>query len=78
MFGLIDELREAITHALAAPDFSLAASLMEKAAPTFWLRGETRTIHTWISSLFNTILVTETRDPGKSACNYIAEHHTIY
>jgi len=31
------ELREAIVHALAAPDYPLAASLMEQAAEQFWL-----------------------------------------
>jgi ATP/maltotriose-dependent transcriptional regulator MalT len=34
--------REAIAHALAAPDYAYAASLMEQAAPHFWLSGETR------------------------------------
>ena len=45
------ELREAIAHALATPDYSLAASLMEQAAPAFWLSGEARTVHTWVFSL---------------------------
>ncbi len=46
-----DELREAIAHALAAPDYPLAASLMEQAAPHFWLSGEARTVHTWTLAL---------------------------
>jgi LuxR family transcriptional regulator, maltose regulon positive regulatory protein len=50
------ELREAIAHALAAPDYSLAASLMEQAAPAFWLSGEARTVHTWVFSLPNPVL----------------------
>jgi len=50
------ELREAIAHALAAPDYSLAASLMEQAAPQFWLSGEARTVHTWVFSLPDAIL----------------------
>src|SRR6266566_2871772 len=50
------ELREAIAHALAAPDYSLAASFMEQAAPAFWLSGEARTVHTWVFSLPDPIL----------------------
>src|SRR5207244_8409367 len=43
------ELREAIAHALVAPDYPLAASLMEQAAPALWLSGEARTVHSWRS-----------------------------
>ncbi len=50
------ELREAIAHALAAPDYSLAASFMEQAAPAFWLSGEARTVHTWVFSLPDPVL----------------------
>jgi LuxR family maltose regulon positive regulatory protein len=52
------ELREAIAHALAAPDYSLAASLMEQGAPAFWLSGEARTVHTWVFSLPDPVLRT--------------------
>ncbi|MBV9229954.1 MAG: LuxR family transcriptional regulator, partial [Chloroflexi bacterium] len=54
------ELREAITHALAAADYSYAASLMEQAAPQFWLNGETRTIHSWVLTLPDSILCAHT------------------
>src|SRR6266487_2858649 len=50
------ELREAIAHALAAPDYPLAASLMEQAAPALWLSGEARTIHTWVLTLPDPVL----------------------
>jgi LuxR family maltose regulon positive regulatory protein len=50
------ELREAIAHALAAPDYSLVASLMEQAAPTLWLSGEARAVHTWVFSLPDSVL----------------------
>jgi LuxR family maltose regulon positive regulatory protein len=50
------ELREAIAHAIAAPDYPLAASLMEQAAPAFWLGGEARTVHTWVFSLPDPVL----------------------
>jgi LuxR family maltose regulon positive regulatory protein len=50
------ELREAIAHAQAIPDYSLAASLMEQAAPAFWLSGEARTVHNWVLALPNTVL----------------------
>jgi len=48
--------REAIAHALAAPDYLLAASLMEHAAPHFWLSGEAQTVHNWVLSLPDTVL----------------------
>ena len=35
-YGAVGERREAIAHALAAPDFSFAATLMEQAAEQFW------------------------------------------
>jgi len=47
---------EAIAHALAAPDYAYAASLMEQAAPQFWLRGEARTIHSWVLALPDVVL----------------------
>ena len=42
---------EAITHALAAPDYPLAASFIEQAAPHFWFNGEARTVHAWVLTL---------------------------
>ncbi|HEX6478960.1 MAG TPA: LuxR family transcriptional regulator, partial [Ktedonobacteraceae bacterium] len=39
---------EAITHALAAKDYSLAASVLEREAPQLWMQGEARTIATWL------------------------------
>jgi len=48
--------QEAIAHALAAPDYAYAASLMEQAAPHFWLRGETRAVHIWVLTLPNAVL----------------------
>ncbi|WP_075164548.1 LuxR C-terminal-related transcriptional regulator [Ktedonobacter racemifer] len=50
------ELREAITHAQAAQDFSFAASLMERAAPALWLHGEVETVYTWMLSLPDPVL----------------------
>src|SRR2546421_6413329 len=50
------ELREAIAHALVAPDYPLAASLMEQAAPALWLSGEARTVHSWVFSLPRPVL----------------------
>ena len=41
-------VHEAVTHALAAQDYSLAASLLERTAPQFWMQGEARTITTWL------------------------------
>ena len=55
-YEMVGEQREAITHALAAPDYSFAASLMEQAAESFWLSGEARIIHTWALSLPDAVL----------------------
>ena len=45
------EFREAISHWLAARDFSSAVRLMEQAAERFWLQGEAATMYHWIISL---------------------------
>ncbi|HEX6555520.1 MAG TPA: LuxR family transcriptional regulator, partial [Ktedonobacteraceae bacterium] len=50
------ELREAIAHALAAPDYLLAACSIKEAAPALWLSGEARTVHTWVFSLPDPVL----------------------
>jgi LuxR family transcriptional regulator, maltose regulon positive regulatory protein len=55
-YEMVGELREAIAYALAALDYSYAASLMEQAAPAFWFRGEARTVHTWMLALPDTVL----------------------
>ncbi|HZR43868.1 MAG TPA: LuxR C-terminal-related transcriptional regulator [Ktedonobacteraceae bacterium] len=60
-YEAVGEQREAIVHALAAPDYSLAASLMEQAAAQFWLNGEARTVHAWTLSLPDAILCAHTR-----------------
>jgi len=50
-FAAQDEMREAITHALAARDFSYAASLIERTAERLWLSGEAQTVQIWIGAL---------------------------
>jgi len=45
------DLREAIAHALAAPDFASAAELIERAAEQLWLSGEAQTVQSWIGAL---------------------------
>ncbi|GHO72382.1 hypothetical protein KSD_01530 [Ktedonobacter sp. SOSP1-85] len=42
---------EAIPHALAAADYSMAARLMEQTVEQFWLRGEAETIARWVLAL---------------------------
>jgi LuxR family maltose regulon positive regulatory protein len=42
---------EAITHALAAADFSTAARLMEQTIEQFWERGEAATMARWVLAL---------------------------
>jgi LuxR family transcriptional regulator, maltose regulon positive regulatory protein len=55
-----NEWHEAITHALAAADYAYAARLVESAAPTLWLSGEGRTIHSWVFSLPGPVLAAHT------------------
>ena len=50
------EWHEAIAHALAAPDYPLAASLMEQAAPVFWLSGEASVVQNWVLALPDPVL----------------------
>jgi LuxR family maltose regulon positive regulatory protein len=45
------EWAEAITHALEAADYSMAANLMEHTVEQFWLRGEAATITRWVLAL---------------------------
>src|SRR5207237_3304438 len=50
------ELREAITHALAAADYPYAARMIEREAPRLWLSGEAQTVYIWIVTLPDTVL----------------------
>ena len=45
------EWAEAITHALQAADYTMAANLMEQTVEQFWLRGEAATIARWVLAL---------------------------
>jgi LuxR family maltose regulon positive regulatory protein len=65
------ELREAIAHALVAHDYPIAASLMEQAAPAFWLSGEARTVHTWVFSLPDPVLRTHIRLALDAALRFV-------
>jgi LuxR family maltose regulon positive regulatory protein len=55
-YSAVGERRESIAHALAAPDYSFAASLMEQAAEQFWLSGEAMIIQAWVLSLPDALL----------------------
>jgi LuxR family maltose regulon positive regulatory protein len=50
------QYRAAIMHAFAAPDYSYAATLMERAAESFWLSGEARTVQAWVLDLPDAVL----------------------
>ena len=65
------EWREAIAHALAAPDYPYAASLIEQAAPHFWLSGQARTIHTWVLALPDPVLRAYTRLALNAALRFL-------
>ncbi len=45
------EWSEAITHLLAAQDYTVAVAVMERAVEQFWLRGEIATLFHWITAL---------------------------
>ncbi|HKV59564.1 MAG TPA: LuxR family transcriptional regulator, partial [Ktedonobacteraceae bacterium] len=45
------EFREAISHWLAAQDFSSAVRLMQQTAEQCWLQGEAATMYHWITAL---------------------------
>ncbi|GHO45995.1 LuxR C-terminal-related transcriptional regulator [Ktedonospora formicarum] len=47
---------EAITHALAATDFSTAARLMEQTVEQFWMGGEAATMARWVLALPGTLV----------------------
>jgi LuxR family maltose regulon positive regulatory protein len=63
--------REALAHALAAPDYAYAASLVEQAAPQFWLRGEARTIHSWMLALPDAVLRSHLRLALEAALRFL-------
>ncbi|MDQ2714317.1 MAG: LuxR C-terminal-related transcriptional regulator [Chloroflexota bacterium] len=44
-------VHETMAHALAASDYSFAASVLEREASQLWLRGEAKTISTWVLAL---------------------------
>jgi LuxR family maltose regulon positive regulatory protein len=69
------EWRVAITHALAAPDYPLAASLMEQAAPHFWLNGEASTIQNWVLALPDTVLRAHIRLVLNAALRFLNSVH---
>jgi LuxR family maltose regulon positive regulatory protein len=50
------EIREAIAHALQAPDFPYAARLMEDGARHLWVSGEAQTVLTWMETLPDAVL----------------------
>ena len=60
-YEAVGELPEAITHALAAPDYPYAATLMEQAALPLWHSGEGRTILNWVLTLPDHVLSAHTR-----------------
>jgi LuxR family maltose regulon positive regulatory protein len=53
-----DYIHEAISHAQSARDYSLAASVMERAARQLWLHGEAKTLSTWVLQLPDSIFQT--------------------
>jgi LuxR family maltose regulon positive regulatory protein len=69
------EWQEAIAHALAAPDYPLAASFMEQAAPLLWLTGEARTVHHWVLALPDPVLRAHTRLALDAALRFLNSVH---
>src|SRR6266567_6776347 len=69
------ELREAIAHALAATDSPYAASLIERAAASFWLSGEAQTVLAWLAALPDAVLSTHTRPVLDTALHLLESLH---
>jgi LuxR family maltose regulon positive regulatory protein len=69
------EWHEAITHALTAPDYPLAASLIEQAAPIFWLSGEASTVQNWVLTLPDPVLRAHTRLAFNAALRFLNSVH---
>ncbi len=55
------EVREAIAHALAAPDYHYAARLLEKAAPALLLSGEAQSLLAWLVVLPDAVWTSHAR-----------------
>ncbi len=56
-----EQWAEAITHALAAGDFSIAANLMEQTVEQFWVRGEAATMAGFVLALPDPLMHEHTR-----------------
>src|SRR5260370_25788949 len=48
---------------------------MEQAAPQFWLRGEARTIHSWVLALPDIVLRSHLRLPLEAALRFLNSVH---
>ena len=69
------EMREAIAHALQAPDFSYAAGLMDRGAQNLWVSGEAQTVLTWIEALPDTVLWQHARLALKATLRLLESLH---
>jgi len=66
---------EAITHALAAPDYPLAASLIEQAAPVLWSSGKASIVQEWVLALPDPVLRAHTRLAFNAALRFLNSVH---
>ncbi|TMD63380.1 MAG: LuxR family transcriptional regulator, partial [Chloroflexi bacterium] len=71
------ELREAIAHALAARDYSYAASLIERVASHLWLRGEAQAVQTWLAALPDAVLWQHARLALNSTLHWLESLHEV-
>jgi LuxR family maltose regulon positive regulatory protein len=62
-----EQWAEAISHALAAADFSTAARLMEQTVEQFWVCGEAATMAQWVLALPEALVREHTRLPLTTA-----------
>ncbi len=70
------DLREAIAHALAAPDFASAAELIERAAEQLWLSGEAQTVQSWIGALPDVVVRQHARLALNTALRLLESLHS--
>jgi ATP/maltotriose-dependent transcriptional regulator MalT len=77
-YAAAGELHEAIPHALSAHDFSYAAHLLARGAPSLWERGGAQTVLTWMQALPDPVLLQQARLALEAALRLLqALHDTV-
>jgi len=70
-------IHEAMAHALTAKDYSFAVSVMEHAARQLWMKGEAKTISTWVLMLPDAVLRAHMGFALTSALNLLSRTQSL-